>query len=1022
VRRWVAVGVVFLVLVLAGLGVATGLSSTLGIRTEAKQVPVETPRAAPAEAAVLPPSLTRIVAPSDARTAAAVAELRDAVADAGQTDGTATLTVQVTGAGAPDPAAQQDESYRLDGSPWALVIRAAAPAGAVRGVYDLALAVRDGRSITDHLGDEVRSRLPFRMADLGAVGVTPDPEAWSRGDDYSHNSKAFADAILPGAPYVDRTALEAIRSDADAYFRHLLAEGYTAVTVPGLLEYLTFADVGDGHSVYAAGDSHVARAMAMRESFGAIWRHAHDLGLKVYFRTDMLTLSTPLRAYLTKRFGSLATERDDFWGVYAAGLDELYRTMPYVDGVVIRIGEAGRVYDLPGWDYYSELGVTTVPAVRSMLRTFVTQAERADREVVFRTWSVGVGAVGAMHTDPRSYHAILDGIDSDHLVVSTKYSLGDFYSHLPLNDTLETGTQRRIVELQSRREFEAFGALPNDLGDLYQQAIRRFVAANPRVEGIWTWTQDGGPWRAGPMTLELKTGFWQLYELNTVLAVRLARDPDADPALITAGWARRWFSGDPAIVAAVARAMADSRQAVTEGLYVGPFAARRVFALGLEPPPMMWIFEWDILTGDSGVLDLMYAVSRDRLGDAIAGGERGLAAAQRMRDAVTSAPSDGWRDPALRDRLVRTLDYEVDLLATLSAYRTMVLRHAEWLDTGSAEARDEWTAARGTFETAAATHERRWAGDLDLPAYNLTAARLGMERADRDPAMAWFARVLLVLVVGWLVLGALGRGRLAVRAARAVWVAGTQPWRAAEVTRGLGRLDRALVLGVPLAALLASRLVQTWFLAPAHVTVVAVGWLALVVVLAVALRGRDPWPVIAGVGGAVLLRVVLLSAVLSPRGPGGYWFGFWTNPAGRTAYVAVSFALFAWVLVAAAWALRPALGRAGALWTAAAVAGTALVAIGLLVGAIGTERALTVWNDQLALLPWGLSRILGITVYLGIPTELPWYAVGLGALVLLLAVPLAWRASRRTDRASWHEPSGPAHSRPPTPARVTQPQ
>ena len=90
-----------------------------------------------------------------------------------------------------------------------------------------------------------------------------------------------------------------------------------------------------------------------------------------------------------------------------------------------------------------------------------------------------------------------------HLVVSTKYTLGDFYSHLPLNDTLETGDQRRIVELQSRREFEAYGALPNDLGNLYQQALQRFLAANPHVEGIWTWTQDGGPWRAGPMTLEL---------------------------------------------------------------------------------------------------------------------------------------------------------------------------------------------------------------------------------------------------------------------------------------------------------------------------------------------------------------------------------------------------------------------------------------------------------------------------------------------------------------------------------------
>ena len=33
------------------------------------------------------------------------------------------------------------------------------------------------------------------------------------------------------------------------------------------------------------------------------------------------------------------------------------------------------------------------------------------------------------------------------------------------------------------------------------------------------------------MTLYLKTGFWQLYELNTQLAGLLARDPDADVAI-----------------------------------------------------------------------------------------------------------------------------------------------------------------------------------------------------------------------------------------------------------------------------------------------------------------------------------------------------------------------------------------------------------------------------------------------------------------------------------------------------------
>ena len=132
------------------------------------------------------------------------------------------------------------------------------------------------------------------------------------------------------------------------------------------------------------------------------------------------------------------------------------------------------------------------------------------------------------------------------------------------------------------------------------------------------WTQDGGPWRAGPLILELKAGFWQLAELNTELGLRLARDPEADPAAITSDWAHRWFSDDPATVTAIAEAMAESRAAITDGLYIGPFAERQVAAIGLHPPPMMWLFEWDILTGDSAVLDVIYQISRDDLDEAIA--------------------------------------------------------------------------------------------------------------------------------------------------------------------------------------------------------------------------------------------------------------------------------------------------------------------------------------------------------------------------------------------------------------------
>ena len=187
------------------------------------------------------------------------------------------------------------------------------------------------------------------------------------------------------------------------------------------------------------------------------------------------------------------------------------------------------------------------------------------------------------------------------------------------------------MEFQSRREFEAFGALPNDLGELYQQALQRFLAANPHVEGVWTWTQDGGPLRAGPMTLELRTASGSSTSSTPCSPPGWPGTRTPTPPEITADWARRWFSTDPATVARDHPAMALSRDAVTHGLYIGPYADQQVKALGLEPPPMMWIFEWDILTGDSAVLDIIYSVSRDR---ARRGDRRGR---RRGRDSASDA-------------------------------------------------------------------------------------------------------------------------------------------------------------------------------------------------------------------------------------------------------------------------------------------------------------------------------------------------------------------------------------------------
>ncbi|WP_327009377.1 hypothetical protein OHA72_20320 [Dactylosporangium sp. NBC_01737] len=1029
-RPWTPLTAAVVLLMLGAL-VAWGVGGALGLSFSPVAVPAERPVAAPVTPLVAAPRIGTISVQHDPRLTLAATAVADALVQCGHPrpaitqepgagpPGAGELRVVVGGA----PFDPSPEAYRLAGDASGITVEAAGVSGAAAGLYAIADRIRSGAAVLPDVPPGAAPavfapRLGLRLTDAGAVGREPDAAAFAAGTDYSLNTDVVGAALLPAAPWVDRAAVDRIDEQFGQFVEHSLAQGYNGVVVPGFLEYVTFSLVGDGHAVYPAGDDHVARAQALLAAFGPVFRRAADLGMRVYLLTDMLAVSPPLERYLQREFGGITGETrladPRFWQVYQLGLAELFEAMPFVAGLMVRIGEGGDVYSQPGWDYSSKLAVTGVEAVRAMLRALLYAVGTADKDLIFRTWTVGVGAVGDLHTNPGSYEEVLGGIDDPHLIVSTKYTLGDFYSHLPFNGTLETGTQRRIVEFQARREFEGFGALPNDLTGLHQQALRRFLAANPHVEGVWTWTQDGGPLRAGPMTLYLRTGFWQLYDLNAYTLGRLAWDPDVPAERLTADWVRQTFSTDPATVAAVCEMLAMSREAVTKGLYIGAYADRSVRALGLEPPPMMWIFEWDIVTGDSAALDSIYAVTRDAASGgtadggaveaAVAEGQRAVEVADRMRALITATDPATWRDPVLRARLIDTLTYEADLFGTLGAYRTMVLRHAQWLDTGDDAAYDAWRKAESRYMAARDAHVTRYGGDVDLPAYNFTAADLGAARADRDLWMAWLARALLVALLAVLAAGALrgrraggpgvggsgsggpGGGRPGAAGLRALWIGATRPWRLADLDAIPARADRVVVLAVPAAALVASRLAYTWFAAPAHVAATLGAWLVFAVTARLLIGRHDPFHLWAAIGGVALLRTVLLLAVLAVRGPGHYWLEFWTAPTARSVYICVAFAAFGWLFVATGLVLRDRHGlrRRRVAGTLLVAAGTPLALLGGLVTATGLERALTVWNDQLALLPWGLSRILGITVYLGIPAALPAVAAAAGLLLAAL--------------------------------------
>ena len=573
---------------------------------------------------------------------------------------------------------------------------------------------------------------------------------------------------------------------------------------------------------------------------------------------------------------------------------------------------------------------------------------------------------------------MLGGIDDPHLIVSTKYTMGDFYSHLPLNPTLEIGSHRRIVEFQARREFEGFGALPNDLVADEAQALQQFLAANPHVEGVWNWTQDGGPLRAGPMTLYLRDRVLADVRPQHLRHGAARVGPGLPtPSQVTGGLG----AADPVRRPGDGRRDHRGARAVPRGDHPRPVhrAVRRADRQGARP------------RAAADDVDLRVGHRHRRLRGA---GQhlRGQPGRPRRRDrrrrrgggrcppGCASRSPRRPRTPGTRPSCYRSfvdaLDYETDLLGTLAAYRTTILRHAQWLDTGSATAHDRVADRRaGVPRRPAPRTSTGTRGDLDLPAYSFTAADLGSDRADRDPAMAWLARVLLLAVVAVLVLGLHVPARVSrVRPRlRALVVAATRPWRLGEVARpdDARRPGRSCGRSRP-SSWWPAGCVYTWFAAPAHLVATLGAWLLLAVVLRCVVARAGPVPPVgrARRRGAAAHGRSCWSRSWS-AGPGATGSASGPTPASRTAYITVAFAAFCWlfVVVAARAAARLRAGhRRGPSARPLAAGGTALAVVGRRGRRpSGWRRALTVWNDQMALLPWGLSRILGITVYLGIP-------------------------------------------------------
>jgi len=807
--------------------------------------------------------------------------------------------------------------------------------------------------------------LPLRLVDLGGVGIPADTANW--GHDYSHNSKAFHQVILTSTPYVNEAEFRRLRGDWTTYVRRIAAYGNNGIVVPLFLELVSFERLP---AVYA-GTDFARRHRVIRERFRELFGIAREAGVGIYLATDMAALTPPLERYLERK-GPLDARDPALWGTYRAAFEEIFEYTPEVQGVVIRVGEAGPLYNRTGWDYRSEYLVESVAGLHTMLRQLLPGFEAHHRTLVLRTWSVGVGELGDLHTNPATYRRALGDIVSPSLVISTKFPAGDFYRPLPINPTLLTGQHQRIIELQARPEFEGFAAFPNYEGALHARALETIRAANPNVVGTWVWTQNGGPLRASPLSLYPLQGFWLWIDANAFVASRLALDPHAPVAALTAEWVRRELTTDSTAVAALTELLLLSPDPIERGFYIRPFATRRVTIAGFELPPLLWIMEWDIVGGWSAVWSSIYNVTKSDTRAAVADGFGALETVDHMRAALDRARPGLAARPAVVQHIERSLAYETSLLQALAWYRAAFLNYYRWLDTGDPAAYAAWRSAAPEFRRQAQAHLAAFGGDLDFPAFDLSVALRSVRLAHRAADLRWVARV----VFGLLLLSGTMAGALRLAMLR--------PWQLpAAALSPSALLGAAAIMLTGLTAAVGSALS---FSSPWAVGVVPVALGTFMLAFKLGLTGprwdRARDTVLPAALGPLLWVALVLLAIMSVRGPHYLWYLLWTGGPTRLLVVGVLVGVPLGTLVAVAVAGSRASGR-----PLAAVSGSVLMGVGATLAMLGVlvptvERLLSALDRPFGLVPMTHAVVLGIATYSHLPTIVSWYPVVSGGLVV----------------------------------------
>ncbi len=341
---------------------------------------------------------------------------------------------------------------------------------------------------------------------------------------------------------------------------------------------------------------------------------AADHHLQVFVNTDIMFFNRHIDAYVRGRDPAVVH-------LLGRAIRRIFRRWPIIAGVIFRLGESDGV-DVEG-AFHSRLTIKNAAQGRRFIRSLLPLFERYNRLMVIRTWTVGAYPIGDLIWNRRTFRRLFGAIISDHLVVSMKYGVTDFYRFLDCNPLFFEGPQKKIVELQARREYEGFGEFPSFIGYDYERLAKQLARCD-RLVGVSIWCQTGG-WSRFTRRTFLDYSPWN--EINVFVTIKIFSEHVSADAAIDEYCQKHIPAVD---CRKLKKLLRNSEMVMKRGWYIPGYSDRSFYFRRVRVPPLLWIF-WDTILINHALRKVLRSFVPDRK-EAIREGYQALSLIKEMRD------------------------------------------------------------------------------------------------------------------------------------------------------------------------------------------------------------------------------------------------------------------------------------------------------------------------------------------------------------------------------------------------------